>query len=127
MRVQNGCGSCGSCGGCAPSDGALYLTALELTLLTRFGQTPFFPVGHDLALTAPVCLEWEEETDAVSAALAGLRAKGLIEIDADLPLSGFSYDGYDALARHGSMALTARGQQVLELIEVQGIGEADGE
>lgn len=124
--MNNSCGGCGSCasgcGGCAPSDGALYLTELELTLLTRFGQTPFFPVGHDLALSAPVCLEWDEPRDAVSDALSGLAAKGLIEIDADLPLSGFSYDAYGACRRLGSMALTARGQQVLELLEIQGIG-----
>ncbi len=125
--------SCGSCGGCSSSgcgagcggcgSGDMYLTKLEIAILTRFAETPFYPVGHDMALTRPVCLEWDEPEVDVSAALGGLRQKGLIEIDADEPLRGFSYGGYEKFPRHGSMALTARGQLVLDLMDIQGIGE----
>ena len=120
------CGDCGGCGGC-PSGGCgsgeLYLTQLECTILTRFAEMPFYPVGHDVALSRPVCLEWDEPEGDVSAALESLKRKGLVEINADEPLRGFSYGGYEKFPRRGSMALTARGQSVLELMDIQGIGE----
>jgi glucose-inhibited division protein A len=47
--------------------------------------------------------------------------KALIDIDYHLPLKGFEYSAYAAYPLHGSMALTQRGQQVLELLEVQGV------
>ena len=132
MASCGGCGGCASggcasggcsagCGGCGSGD--MYLSELEITILTRFAETPFYPVGHDMALTRPVCLEWDEPEGDVSDALEALQRKGLIEIDADEPLRGFSYGGYEKFQRHGSMALTARGQLVLDLMDIQGIGE----
>ena len=43
----------------------------------------------------------------------------LIDISYD-PLPGADMRAYKGYPVHGSMALTARGQQVLELLEVQG-------
>ena len=59
----------------------------------------------------------------IACGLAFGQRKGLIEIDADEPLRGFSYGGYEKFQRHGCMALTARGQLVLDLMDIQGIGE----
>ena len=52
-----------------------------------------------------------------------LEKKGLISIDYDAPLSGADMEKYSAYPVHGSMALTAGGQSVLETLETQGIME----
>ena len=62
------------------------------------------------------------EADApenMSLLLQVLEKKGLISLDYDKPLAG--YAGYGEYALKGSMALTQRGQQVLELMEYQGV------
>jgi hypothetical protein len=45
----------------------------------------------------------------------------LISIDYDLPLKGATGKTYETYPIRGSFALTARGQRVLELLEMQGI------
>ena len=55
----------------------------------------------------------------MSLLLEVLEKKGLISVDYDKPLGGF--DGYGDYPVKGSMALTQRGQQVLELLEYQGV------
>lgn len=112
MSCEN-CGSCGNCGG------GLLLTEAELSLLRRFGETPFLPAAWALDLKTPVCLE----EGAASAAILGLAGKGLIRLDYDIPLRGFEYAAYGEYPLHGSMALTGRGQDVLEQIEILGIEE----
>ena len=47
--------------------------------------------------------------------------KGLISLDFDKPLKGFDMSAYAAYPIHGSLALTQRGQTVLELLDYQGI------
>ena len=67
-------------------------------------------------------LEDDEETAAdYSLILQCLEKRGLISIDYDLPLAGFDDAAYAAYPIRGSFALTARGQQVVELLEIQGI------
>ena len=51
-----------------------------------------------------------------------LQKRGLISIDYDLPLKGFAGRTYEVYPIRGSFALTARGQRVVELLEMQGIG-----
>jgi hypothetical protein len=114
-----GCTSCGSCGGCGRS---LALTEPELRLLRLFSQLPFLPAARKASDEVPVFLE-EGDPAENSAALACLEKKGLIDIDYHLPLSGFNYSAYTAYPLHGSMALTARGQEVLDTIDLQGIEE----
>ena len=58
----------------------------------------------------------------MSLVLQCLEKKMLIDISYD-PLPGANMDAYKGYPVHGSIALTARGQQVLELLEVQGIEE----
>ncbi|MEY8386912.1 hypothetical protein AALC17_06360 [Oscillospiraceae bacterium 38-13] len=108
-----GCGGCGSCG-------ELALTLPELALLRCLGQTPFLPIAAARDREKPICLE---EPEASPAVLLALAAKGLIRLDYDLPLKNFDYEAYRDIPLHGSMALTAWGQEVLEQIEIQGIEE----
>ncbi|MBQ8239057.1 MAG: hypothetical protein IJZ39_13035 [Oscillospiraceae bacterium] len=114
------CGNCcGNCGGCG---GAMELTAGEIRMLLRLGQIPFLPVARKMGDDIPVFLEDTDETvEAYSLILRCLEKRGLISIDYHLPLAGFDDSAYAAYPIRGSFALTARGQQVLELLEYQGI------
>ena len=58
---------------------------------------------------------------SVTSVLQTLEKKGLISLDYDKPLAGFDEAAYAAYPIRGSMALTERGQKVLELMEYQGI------
>ena len=119
MGNCNSCnGSCGSCGGCANT---LTLTQREIDLLRAFGQIPFLPVARKADDMTPIC--FEEAGEDLSLVLACLETKGLIDIDYRAPLSGFNYAAYKGYPVHGSMALTARGQSVLELLDLQGAEE----
>lgn len=106
--------SCEHCGDC----GALLLTEEELALLRRFGQTPFLPAAWAADTKAPAYLE-----EGTKSAVLGLAGKGLIRLDRDVPLEGFDYAACRDCPVHGSMALTKRGQDVLEQIEILGIEE----
>lgn len=112
-------GNCGNCGGCAKE---LVLTQREITILEFLGQIPFLPVARKASSMDGVYLEAPSE-DLWTPVLAGLEKKGLIDLDYRAPLSGFDYSAYAAYPVHGSMALTARGQNVVELMQLQGIQE----
>ena len=114
-------GKCSSCGGCGKT---LSLTQEEVSLLQKLGQIPFLPVARKADDMTPVYLEDSElSPEQYGLVLQVLEKKGLITIDYDKPLSGADMNAYAAYPVWGSMALTARGQVVLELIETQGIGE----
>ena len=88
--------------------------------LNMLAQVAFLPVARSMGDLTPVFLEegdWEE----MSLLLQVLEKKGLISLDFDKPLKGFDMRAYAAFPIHGSMALTERGQKVLELLEYQGI------
>ena len=113
-------GNCGSCGGCARE---LTLSQEELQMLDTFSEIPFLPVARKMGDDIPVYLEDHEETvEQYSLILQCMEKRGLISIDYDQPLAGFDDAAYAAYPIRGSFALTARGQQVVELLEVQGIG-----
>ena len=112
-------GNCSSCSGCARE---LVLTRKELDFLRELGQVAFLPVARHMGDLTPVFLE-SGEPEEMSLLLQHLEKKGLISLDFHKPLKGFSMEAYAAWPIHGSMALTQRGQQVLELAEYQGILE----
>ena len=114
------CGSCcGNCGGCG---GAMELTAGEVKMLLKLAQIPFLPVARKMSDDIPVYLEDNDETaEQYSLILQCLEKRGLISIDYDQPLAGFDAAAYVAYPIRGSFALTARGQQVVELLEIQGL------
>ena len=59
----------------------------------------------------------------VSLILQLLEKKNLISLDYDKPLKAEYGPAYESLPIRGSMALTQRGQQVLEMLEYQGMTE----
>lgn len=91
-------------------------------MLITFGQIPFLPVARKADNFVPVYLE---ETDysqeEYSIILQLLEKKNLISLDYDQPLKGANMSIYKDFPVHGSMALTARGQQVLEMLNIDGI------
>lgn len=120
-----GCaGDCGGCPGCPGCGGSLALTPEELEVLQVLEQTPFLPAARRADNMEPVCREPElAQVRDLPNALALLEKKGLIDLDYRSPLKGFDYGGYRELPCRGSMALTARGQRVLELLSIQGASE----
>ena len=111
-------GCCESCGGCK---GDILLSQGEIDLLTALGQFSFLPVARKADDMTPI---YREETDYTeeeySLFITLLEKKQLIYLDYT-PLSGANMGQYADLPVHGSMALTHRGQQVLELLEIKGI------
>ncbi len=112
------CGSCGSCGG------ALELSQGEIDLLQALGQFSFLPVARKVDDMTPI---YREETayseEEYSLFIQLLEKKQLIYLDYT-PLSGAKMGLYPEFSVHGSMGLTKRGQDVLELLEVQGAIES---
>lgn len=108
-------GNCGSCSGCGRE---LELTEKEIDLLNTLAQIPFLPVARRLGEDKPIYPE-AENVEEMSLVLQCLEKKNLISLDYDKPLKGCEA-GADYPIQ-GSMALTQRGQQVLELMEYQGI------
>ncbi len=111
-------GNCGACSGCARE---LVLTEKEIDFLNLLGQYAFLPVARTMGDLTPVYLE-EGDREEMSLLLQCLEKKGLISLDYDKPLRQFDESAYAAYPIRGSMALTERGQKVLELMEYQGIG-----
>lgn len=116
--MGNCSGNCSACSGCARE---LVLTGKEIDFLNLLGQYAFLPVARSMGDLTPVYLE-EGEPEEMSVLLQLLEKKGLISLDYDKPLGGFDETAYSAYPIRGSMALTERGQKVLELMEYQGIG-----
>ena len=112
-------GDCAHCGGC----GAAYvLNEGELEILRLLGQMAFLPVARRADDLTPVyCGEGAYSGEEYSIILQCLEKKGLISLDFDKPLKGYDMSAYAAYPIHGSLALTQRGQTVLELLEYQGI------
>ncbi len=114
-------GNCQNCGGCAKQ---LVLTDGEVDMLKLLGQIPFLPVARKQDDMTPIFLEqsvYSRET--YSLILQSLENKGLVSIDYDKPLRGFSMSAYADFPVHGSIALTSRGITVVELLDKQGISE----
>ena len=108
-------GNCGGCSGCARE---LTLSEAEIDFLRRLGEVAFLPVARQLGDLTPIYPE-RDGAENMSLILQVLEKKSLISLDYDKPLAGF--DGYGDYPVRGSMALTQRGQQVLELMEYQGV------
>lgn len=115
-----GCDNCsGGCGGCARE---LTLTEGELELLQKLAQIPFLPIARKIDDATPIYLEdTDHPLEEYSLILQLLEKKSLITLDFDRPLK--NHVPCPDYPIHGSMALTARGQRVLELLELQGIDE----
>ena len=111
-------GNCASCSGCARE---LVLTEREVDFLNQLGSVAFLPVARKMGDLNPVYLEeGAEMAGEYENLLLVLEKKGLISLDYDKPLRGFNDSAYASYPIRGSMALTERGQKVLEMLEYQG-------
>lgn len=122
MHDCSTCSGCkGGCSGCTGCGGSLSVTEEEVAFLNRLGQIPFLPVGRNIGDTDPIFLEeGAEKREFYSLLLQCLEKKNLISLDYDRELKGYGEGWYAAVPVKGSMALTRRGQTVLELLEYQG-------
>lgn len=125
MGNPRSCGGCGgNCGGCTGCSASMELTAGEMGILQALGQYSFLPVARRREDMVPVYLEDSAlSREEYSLILQCLEKRGLIDISYDAPLKGADMSAYVGYPVHGSMGLTQRGQQVLELLEMQGIEE----
>ena len=111
--------NCASCGGCAST---LELTDGEIGFLRELAQFSFLPVARRADDMVPVYMEDDSHSrEEYSLILQCLEKKGLIDLDYRSPLKGYDMSAYKGYPVHGSIALTQRGQTVVELLEIQGI------
>ena len=114
-------GDCSHCSGCSGCGGSLELTRGEMDFLRLLGQVAFLPVARSIGQEQPVYLEdGPDRREKNALVLQLLEKKGLISLDYDHPLAGASWQAYEGYPLRGSIALTNRGQRVLELLEYQG-------
>ena len=114
-------GSCENCNGCSGCDRSLTMTEGELEILNTLAQIPFLPIGRKMDDPSPVYLEEDAHSpEEYTLILQCLEKKALITLDFDRPLKNADYSRYAHLPIHGSMALTNRGQQVIEVLQTQG-------
>ena len=123
MEKNHSCsGSCGNCGNCGGRARELTLTEGELQMLDVLSEVPFLPVARKMGDLTPVYLEdTKYSPEEYSLILQCLEKKGLISLDYDKPLKNFDDSAYAAYPIRGSMALTQRGQLVVEMIQRQGV------
>ena len=123
---MSNCASCAGTGGCTACRSCghaneLLLTEEEIDFLRLLGQVAFLPVARKMGDLDPVYLEeGEEKKDHYRLLLQCLEKKGVVSLDYSRPLRGFDDSAYSAYPIRGSMALTERGQKVLELLDLQG-------
>ena len=115
------CSSCTGCSGCSHG-GSLLITDQEIRVLEQLQTYAFLPVARKADTMVPHCMEEGMPIDS-TLALQLLEKKSLVSLDYDRPLSNFSYEAYKGFPVHGYVRLTQRGQQVLELLEIQGFSE----
>lgn len=113
------CGGCSSCGKCS---GCLELSAGEIDMLWELARLAFLPIARRADEETPIYLgESGGSAEENSLILQCLEKRRLISLDYDQPLQNFPYPA-DLLP--GSAALTQRGQQAVEAMELGGIEEA---
>ena len=119
MGCGNCSGNCGSCSGCAK---VLELTQGEIDFLMALGQFAFLPIARRADDMVPVYLEdTAYSREEYSLILQVLEQKRLVSLDYDKPLRNLDMSQYAAYPVKGSVALTERGQKVVEMLEIEGI------
>ena len=117
MHCNHNCAACS--GGCA---GVLELTQPEIDFLTTLGQYAFLPIARRADDMTPMYLEADDRpAEEYSLILQVLEQKRLVSLDYDKPLAKFDAKRYATYPVKGSVALTARGQKVVEMLEIEGI------
>jgi len=113
-------GCCENCSGCGAE---LLLSKGELDLLTALGQYSFLPIARKADDMTPIYREEQAYTqEEYSLFIQLLEKKQLIYLDYT-PLKGTNMSHYAEFPVHGSMGLTKRGLDVLEMLDLQGVNE----
>ena len=121
-NTLHGCGHSPCSGNCRGCSKELELTQMEVNLLRLFAQIPFLPVAQRQESGPPLFMgDSIGPAEILGPVITALQQKQLSQLDYDLPLANYSYSDYEPCIRKGSMALTAKGQTVVELLEIQGI------
>lgn len=116
-----GCGTAGQCGagGCS-NRGELILCREEVMILLELSQFAFLPVVQEIEFEELKYTSVQDdllpEMSSFSEVIASLEQKRLITVDPDIPLHNIAYEPWSGhkSARCGSMALTQRGQEILD-------------
>ncbi len=113
-----GCEHCGGdCTHCVGCGASYVLSPEEIAFLRLLGEYAFLPVARKADDLTPIYCG-EGDATQCSDILRCLDKKNLIDLDFYTPLKGFV--GYGNYPLRGSCALTLQGQQVLEVLEIQG-------
>ena len=100
----------------------LELTQEEIDFLAELGQFAFLPIARRADDMVPVYLEdTRYSPETYSLVLQVLEQKRLVSLDYDKPLKNFDAAKYAAYPVKGSVALTQRGQTVVDMLEIEGI------
>lgn len=112
--------NCLHCKGCSVRD--LSMTEEEIKVLSYFAEIPFLPVARKTDSEMPCFFEKQDYSlDLYGSILLCLEKKRLISIDYDKPIPGWGSGDQKEYPIIGSMALTNRGQSVLDILSVSGI------
>lgn len=122
MDCNNCTGSCASCGSCGGCGAALELTSGEIAFLEELAVFAFLPVARRADDMTPHYIEGTAcSQEDYSAILLHLERKKLIDIDYGSLVGSYTDPGYEGLKVRGSVALTGRGQAVVEQLQIHGI------
>ena len=117
MDCKNCSGGCS--GGCAK---VLELTQGEVDFLQELAVYAFLPVARKADDMTPFYPEGCQYTqEQYSAILMHLEQKKLISIDYSAPVGNYPASLYAPWPVHGSVALSQRGQEVVESLSITGI------
>ena len=117
---HGGCTGCSSCTGCHGHTAPLpELTAFEGAFLDLLMTYAWLPAAYDEAVDA-ILLAGPDDFAPDPVAVNDLAELGFISLDFDQPVSGFDYAIFPATARHGSVALTAKGLNAAEQLAYSG-------
>lgn len=126
------CSSCGGCSGCSSGEhhgcgaccsGEVILCQEEVIVLSALAQLAFLPIAcreeQHIPRYLPVTDHYGLSPVLFSQVIASLAFKGFITVDPDIPLGNVDYTAChtEAGMRFGSIALTARGQELLNFLE----------
>lgn len=115
-------GEKGCQGGCRGGSRSLVLCPEEARILLTLGQVAFLPIlwrpGEEDLFFSPLPGDELADLPQFSDLVRGLRDKGLVSRDIDVPLQGAVYpqDGPNG-PRPGSLALTALGQDAVDQLD----------
>ena len=114
-------GNCSSCSGCGR---ALELSEMEMDFLMDLVQVAFLPVARTMDSPDPILPDKKGmDRPIYSLLVLCLEKKGLVSLDYSAPLKGCRNEEYESFPIRGSIGLTERGLNVVEMMDLQGFSQ----